>query len=657
MQIPYLPTTIHLKNEIALWICTILFTAASSHTLYRDSYLTTFGDYKFLFWVSLWLGRHWILRLVCTWTWVDIGGSTWAGLFGISNHEWRTNKFGCNMNHSDGGQERLQSFKKWQYHYYYRKNSQEGNVFRAMYHRYRWLLTFLSPYSIYSAVMYVIQSWAMAGQYCDFSALHGLTSGAIAVSGGIGGFGGFGGGGDLDLNHHHSSKGSNKNLHSSLSGANFLFGSNPVSNETMAIVILSLSRMWGALCGLSYAFWALMRGEKVFSGSSGNAIGGSRSGMASGTGPTSDIKTWFMSLLASIGLVSPISEKDLIGSFGYSSVGGSKKMRRKNSSVPNQVHSHHLNLDPSSQLAPGISSNSLVDSSRDKLDLLSGKCSFRIFPNQIRSQALHIQQLRTSQMYRILEKVRDSSPPMQLVVAAGTGVFLIWGWMTKMGGYRWLLRNSIGVNGLDYMTVESNIPHFGHPNTQNSDDENRNLHYWANQAPFPAPPVFDVEPPSLSCLVLLIVTFGTAASLVFYGRVLLPIPEFVAGTNVLKAIRAETKILGVGTLGGGSSGNVSANSFGVPLFQSSRHERYSSPFVIFVFCNRNGQNKRIKIFLGQNISDPSLPKTGFAFTTKLLLFALWRIFFYARFFHSVKLSVESLNIVNPVQYCGVRLEL
>eukprot|EP00569_Conticribra_weissflogii_P002720 CAMPEP_0171336950 /NCGR_PEP_ID=MMETSP0878-20121228/6380_1 /TAXON_ID=67004 /ORGANISM="Thalassiosira weissflogii, Strain CCMP1336" /LENGTH=941 /DNA_ID=CAMNT_0011838517 /DNA_START=32 /DNA_END=2857 /DNA_ORIENTATION=- len=559
MQIPYLPTTLHLQNEIALWTCTILFTAASSHTLYRDSYLTTSGDYKFLFWVSMWLGRHWILRLLCTWTWVDIGRTTLGGLFGVSNHEWKRKQYGSVINHCDGGRERLRSFKKWTYQFHYRRTTQQGNVFRAMYYRIRWLLTYLSPNSIYSAVMYVIQSWAMAGQYCDNSAFQGLAPGVIFLGGGAGGFGGFVGGGDLDLHHHHSSKGSNKNVHSSLGGANSLFGSNPASNETHAIVILSLSKIWGSLCGLSYAFWALfMRGEKVSSGSSGNSTGGSRSGTASGTGLKSDIQIWFLSLFASIGLASPISDTELIGSFGGSNIAGNRKIRRKNSSALNQVHSHLSHIDSSSQLTPDITSNTLLDSSGNKLDLLSGKCSFRIFPNQIRSHALHVQQMRTSQMYRILEKVWESSPPMQLVVAAGTGFFLFWGWTAKMGGYRWLLANSIGVNGLDYMTVESNIPHFGqNPNTQNSDSENRNLHYWANQTPFPAPPVFDVEPPSLSCLALLIVTFGTAASLVFFGRMILPIPEFVAGTNVLKAIRAETKILGSGgvALGGGGSAN------------------------------------------------------------------------------------------------------
>jgi hypothetical protein len=53
----------------------------------------------------------------------------------------------------------------------------------------------------------------------------------------------------------------------------------------------------------------------------------------------------------------------------------------------------------------------------------------------------------------------------------------------------------------------------------------------------------------------LVITFGTASSLILYGRVMLPIPEFVAGTNVLKAIRAETRILGGGT--GGGTGKTS----------------------------------------------------------------------------------------------------
>lgn len=77
--------------------------------------------------------------------------------------------------------------------------------------------------------------------------------------------------------------------------------------------------------------------------------------------------------------------------------------------------------------------------------------------------------------------------------------------------------------------------------------------YWRNQSPFPAPATFDAEAPGWVPLMFLVVSFGTAASLLLYGRILLPIPEFVAGTNVLKAIRAETRMLGGGTSTGKSA--------------------------------------------------------------------------------------------------------
>mmetsp|Transcript_27663 Transcript_27663/g.66652 ORF Transcript_27663/g.66652 Transcript_27663/m.66652 type:complete len:202 (-) Transcript_27663:81-686(-) len=71
LHLPYLATTLHLQIELALWICTLLLTGASSVVLYKRSYLHTTGDWAFLTWVGVWLGRHFVMRLACTMTWAD----------------------------------------------------------------------------------------------------------------------------------------------------------------------------------------------------------------------------------------------------------------------------------------------------------------------------------------------------------------------------------------------------------------------------------------------------------------------------------------------------------------------------------------------------------------------------------------------------------
>lgn len=268
------------------------------------------------------------------------------------------------------------------------------------------------------------------------------------------------------------------------------------------------------------------------------------------------IWSWTKSCLAFVGLAS-LTESDLRSGFGSDQSlgsgggggGGSKKHRRKQSS---QSHS-----GDSQQQRAGSSSDG------DKsVDFMSGKLTFRLFPDAIRSQALHVQQMRTSDMYRALERVWEASPSAQLLVAMAATTFLICGWLFSLGGYVWLVGNASGTSGQDYQTVESSIPNFGEvkaggQNVQDSGGWGQNAHYWRNQSPFPAPAMFDVQPPNFVCLMFLIISFGTAASLILYGRVMLPIPEFVAGTNVLKAIRAETRILGGGSAGGSGKSSKS----------------------------------------------------------------------------------------------------
>ena len=258
---------------------------------------------------------------------------------------------------------------------------------------------------------------------------------------------------------------------------------------------------------------------------------------------------WMQSCLSLVGLSSPASQSELRSLFGSETSmgsgsgggGGGSKRHRKKQNDANQPQ-HHRNT------------SSAADSDRS-LDFVTGKLTFRLFPNATRSRALHVQQMRTSDMYRALEKIWEASPSSQLVVAMSTILFLICGWLFALGGYVWLVGNSTGTSGMDYQTVESNIPNFGwgHPNNNmpnnnnQQHDPNNQAHYWRNQSPFPAPAMFDMQPPSWVSLMFLVISFGTANSLLFYGRVMLPIPEFVAGTNVLKAIRAETRILGGGS--------------------------------------------------------------------------------------------------------------
>ena len=487
-QIPKLNSTLHLRNEFALWIATVLLTAASCHVLYKGSFLSTTGDIKFMLLVSLWLGRHFLLRLICTVTWVDASNS----------HNDRVG----------GGWKRRRAFQTW-IHTRERKTS--------LFHRIRWLISLFSPYNVHLMVVKFIQSYAMAGQYCDASAANGVAS-AVMMSGGMGGT-------DDHHHHHYSSKGSQ----------NSLFGPFPQSNEGHITVILALARMWGTLCGLSYAIWALLRGE-----------GGAVSDMLGMVGTM--IWRWIKSMTSFVGFSSGNSDSRAISELSMDSsiksIGGSKRSRRKQSqqghSSNDSHHSHHRN-----------SSNSGDSDKKSSLDFMTGKLTFRFFPSNVRSQALHIQQIRTSDMYRTLEKIWDILPPAQLVIALTTTVCLLSGWLFSLGGYNWLTGNSTGTTGLEYQSVESNVPVFGGPYNPGSSKSNQ-FDYWRNNSPFPAPATFDNERPSVISLMVLVTSIGTILSLFLYGRVLLPIPEFVAGTNVLKSIRAESRILGSGGTSGSS---------------------------------------------------------------------------------------------------------
>mmetsp|Transcript_1669 Transcript_1669/g.3559 ORF Transcript_1669/g.3559 Transcript_1669/m.3559 type:complete len:882 (+) Transcript_1669:125-2770(+) len=540
LHLPHLASsTLHLQIEFALWICTLLLTSASSLVLYKQSsYMYTSGDLMFLSWVGLWLGRHFIMRLVCTVTWVDPpSGSSVSSSSSGGN---------TNSNYYGGSWRRRRAFQTW-LHRHQQRNS--------LYHRLRWLQrSLLSPYNLCSNLVKLVQTCAMAGQYCDASAAKGRVS-MVGAGGGMG---------DDHHHHHHSSKSSAHHHHGHQHHA--LFGPYPQSNHVHTAVILSLARSWGTLCGLLFAIWSLLRGE---GGGMRGAVG-EVVGLVGGV-----IWSWTKSCLSLVGLSKSISQSDLLrNGFGSdlsmgSGVGGgnSKRNQRKNKQSGQGGHSGDHSQHHASQHR-NATANATGDTDRS-LDFLTGKLTFRLFPNAIRSQALHVQQMRTSDMYRALEKVWEASPSSQLVVAMLATIFLISGWLFALGGYTWLLGHGTGTYGVEYQTVESNIPNFkGNPNPNahlnqphhNDQITNQGHGYWRNQSPFPAPATFDVQPPSWVSLMFLVISFGTASSLLFYGRVMLPIPEFVAGTNVLKAIRAETGTIGGGGSGGGGSSGGKTSS-------------------------------------------------------------------------------------------------
>jgi len=478
----------------------------------------------FLSWVGMWLGRHFILRLVCTATWIDPPSTSVGNSSNI--------RYG-------GSWRRRRAFRTW-LHGHQRRNS--------IYHRLRWFqLSLISPYNLCSNIVKFIQTCAMAGQYCDASAAKGRV-GTIMV------------GDDHHSSHHKSST---HNQH------HVLFGPYPQSNHVHADVILSLARSWGTLCGLSFAIWSLLRGE---GGGMRGAVG-EVVGLVGGV-----IWSWIKSCLSLVGLSKYISQSDLLSSgfgsdlsMGSNSSGGgnnggsNKKHGRRNKQSNQGGHHNSGDQHASSQHHRNATANSTGDRDRS-IDFVSGKLTFRLFPNAIRSQSLHVQQMRTSEMYRALEKVWEASPPSQLVVAMFATIFLVSGWLFALGGHTWLLGHSTGTHGVEYQTVDSTVPNFRgnqYPNALNQphlNDEvtNQGLGYWRKTASFPAPATFDVQPPSWVSLMFLVISFGTGSSLLFYGRVMLPIPEFVAGTNVLKAIRAETGTITGGGGGGSSSGKLSS---------------------------------------------------------------------------------------------------
>lgn len=61
------PTTIHLQHEIYLLFSLLLLMVGSFQSLYKSTFGSTDGDIKFCLLAFLWLSRHVLVRLICTW--------------------------------------------------------------------------------------------------------------------------------------------------------------------------------------------------------------------------------------------------------------------------------------------------------------------------------------------------------------------------------------------------------------------------------------------------------------------------------------------------------------------------------------------------------------------------------------------------------------
>lgn len=157
-------------------------------------------------------------------------------------------------------------------------------------------------------------------------------------------------------------------------------------------------------------------------------------------------------------------------------------------------------------------------------------------------------------MFIRLNKAWDSYiPPAQMQIAVMTLFLLVWVWLFYMdeGYYRIFFKGASSDE--DHVSIDSLLPNFGfHRNSyldEHSGNGGHQAAYWSGLTQPHVPDVFNSQPPSFLCLLFRILSFGTAISVLIYGRVLLPIPEFVAGTHVLKAVRAEAKAKSLGGSG------------------------------------------------------------------------------------------------------------
>jgi hypothetical protein len=208
LHMPYLATSTHLRIEFALWACTVLLASASSTVLYRNSYLSTYGDWTFMLWVGTWLGRHFLVRLACTLSWICPPRSPWGeggGRNGRLGGGWRRRrKFETWLHRQRGGGSGavLGGYGR------YSSSSSSSSLstpspaiiasIRRQCHRMKWIIRLLlSPYDAFSRLLKSVQYCGMAGQYCDASAANGVASAAmVMLPGGVVS-------GLVDVDHHH----------------------------------------------------------------------------------------------------------------------------------------------------------------------------------------------------------------------------------------------------------------------------------------------------------------------------------------------------------------------------------------------------------------------------------------------------------------------
>jgi len=164
-------------------------------------------------------------------------------------------------------------------------------------------------------------------------------------------------------------------------------------------------------------------------------------------------------------------------------------------------------------------------------------------------------------------------PSLQMIIPVSTMAFYLWYLMFAQPKAEKLYALTMNTRGPDEATSVKSKP------------------YGAYQK---------VEKPHWSQVLFYISCGGTLISIILYGRVVLPIADLVAGSNVLKAVRNESR-----------AGGVSFYEIGTEIhFQKLAN---FSPSLLSHSLSRNSQsrnfNVKIQISLGLNSIDQSLERT------------------------------------------------
>lgn len=120
---------------------------------------------------------------------------------------------------------------------------------------------------------------------------------------------------------------------------------------------------------------------------------------------------------------------------------------------------------------------------------------------------------RTSSYFQWITWWRDRGPSIQMMLFVVIAVIMLWDFVGEV--------YPRGTNG---------------PSINSNDADNINI--------APHGVYRDLEPPSRFKLLLFLARTPTLLTLFWYGRIVLPIPDLVAGANVLKSVRAEALLSG-----------------------------------------------------------------------------------------------------------------